>query len=269
MVFDPRSEQPDFLLIRAYEVALNVINGVNGAENEYVKSMEKTETEWITNPYLRSSPIEYSLFLKSLSLKTRRKFLFLSAELTFREFVKAIGFSNTTRLQKYLKMNQYDIEETFLARMAVFHRVPRVWLRNEKVDDFWDNDQFYTSGYPIIYGISELMKLLKEDEKSDLWVRGVVMNNGRGSRLFLRIENQKGNILIEFANEMGEFADFQEILFELKNSYYCYDGYLDTVYPPKRIAAIFCKRNDNPFKFPVELHFLNKSIQTNTNENGN
>ncbi|NOU91167.1 hypothetical protein GC102_36385 [Paenibacillus sp. LMG 31460] len=267
MVFDPRSEQPDFFLIKAYEVALNVINRVNGAENEYVKNMEK-ETEWVTNPYLRRSPIEYSLFLKNLSLKTRRRFLFLSARLTTRDFVKSIGFSSTTRLQKYLKMNQYDIGETFLARMAVFHRVPRVWLMYEKVDDFWDSDQFYTSDYPIIYGISELMKLLKEDTNSDFWVRGLVMNNRRGSRLFLRIENQKGNFLIEFSNEIGVFADFQEVVYELKNCYESYEGYIDTIYPQKRNAAILCKSNNEPFKTPIGLYFLNKSIQMNTIENG-
>jgi hypothetical protein len=268
MVFDPRSHQPGFLLRKAYEVALDVINRVDGAENEYVKSMEK-KTEWVTNPYLRSSPLEYSLFVKSLSLKTRRKFLFLSAQLTFREFVKLMGFSSTTRLQRYLKMEQYDIEETFLARMAVFHRVPRLWLRNENVDDFWDNDQFYASGYPIIYGVSELMMLLEEDTQSDFWVRGFVMKNKGSSRLFLRIENQKGNFLIEFANELGEFVDFQEILFELKSRFECFDGYLNTIYTRKKNAAIFCRRNDEKFEFPIELFFFNKSIQMNTNEKGN
>jgi hypothetical protein len=198
------------------------------------------------------------LFLKKRSLKTRRLFLFLSAQLTFRDFAKSIGFSSTTRLQKYLDMVQQTIPQKFIARLAVFHRVPIQWLENEQADDFLDIDQFYASGYPIIDGISGLLKILEDDAEIDFWVRGVVMRSGRPSRLFLRIENQKGNFLIEFVNELGDLAEFQEILFALKNSYECVDGYLDTIFPTKRNAAIFCKRNDNPFNFPIELHLLNK-----------
>lgn len=220
------------------------------------------ESSWPENPLLMSHRKEYNQMVKSLTLQNRRKYFFKASHLTYQRIRKMYGYGNT-RIQKYLNMEQDKTDTQFIAELAIIHRIPPLWLEHKEVNDEWETYHFHSIGKSP-QTMVELLQILSSLNTGESWVQGFILRTTNSRNLlYLRLEAQKGNLLIEVNNRNARPADIAWLLSNLKG-YMLEIGKITTVIPSHDNLAIVCQKISIPFCLPIGFNSLNDFTQMGT-----
>ncbi|WGV57453.1 hypothetical protein QIH01_18360 [Brevibacillus brevis] len=256
---DPRSNRPDYWLIIILEAARKMLRG-QMSQKEFMDQYV-LENSWPENPLLMKHRNEYNQMLKFLSLQNRRLFCFKASHLTYQKIRKMYGYGHN-RTQKYLNMEQDKTDSRFTAELAIIHRVPNLWLEHHEVEDEWSTYHFHSIGKSP-QSIEELLQLIATIKESDEWIQGFILRARYSGFIFLRLEAQRGNILIEVNNKNARPTDIYWLLSNLKQ--YNYEvGEIATVIPSQDNLAIVCKKNHIPFCLPIGFNSIKSCTKLGT-----
>lgn len=248
---DPRCFRPDYWLISSVEASRKMRRG-QMSQNDFINQYV-LENSWPENPLLMRYRKEYNETLKFLTIQNRRLFCFRASGLTYQRVRMMYGYGHN-RIQKYLNIEQEKQDTQFIAELAIIHRVPAHWLERYEVEDKWDPYYFHSIGKSP-QSIEYLLHIISTITEHDDWVQGFILRVTKSRFIYLRLEAQKGNLLIEVSNSKVRPTDVAWLMSNLKN-YDCEIGKIETVIPTYDTLAIVCKKNNVPFCVPIGFSTL-------------
>ncbi|OAB32994.1 hypothetical protein [Paenibacillus glacialis] len=221
-------------------------------EEQYTNShLIDREDFWYEIPEIKKDIKKFNLFLRSLSVKTRRKVLLnmASTGMTWRDIRDCFGI-NPTQLSAFVKDNaKLGYNSIFLACIALLCRVPISWLLDENPDDEWDIG--YIKMIPNrILSKTEFIKILQNinDEDMNKHVVKCVVLKEQGVTLNLRLEINSGGFMIEILNNVitGQELFIMSKILELFD---CNYGYEETVISNRVNVTLYSEMVELPIEF--------------------
>lgn len=235
-------------LFRTYEASIKVIKG-EMTEDCFFNIYFKDNEGYFSNPLLRFKPKELFLFLKKLGLKNRREFLTKSTG-SIRQVSRLLEYKGHSLLQRYLMMSDKPLPREFIALIAILLRVPVGWILNDDICNKWETYHFYHLSNSWV-DIDGFVYILSKVTTSEMWVRGMIIRGIDSGHIFLRVEANKGNFLIEVFNDDGHPSNVHCLFASLRNNFSCFEGLMLTAVEKQKNPAIVCNRDNQCFCLPV------------------
>lgn len=259
-------DSPSYWLKRSVVAASEFVNG-KMSEEEYIQRFVKDNGGGVNPLLLKYYPKTLFLLITKLSLKSRRYFLFSVSGLSIPQLASNYGYGRN-RIQKYLNVEQEKNDAEFLARLAIIHRIPPDWLEFEEPSGDWATYHFHSVDKKPRF-IDELIDVIEKRVNQAPRINGYVVRTPSNSLLYVRIEKQYGNAMVEVFNQNVIPSDLVWFITHLKK-YNCEYGKIASMIPSYINFCIICHLTKKTFCLPSGYEpILNISTLLGTNDNIN